>query len=234
MQLILIQTVIGLGSELLRTTALFQALVRSHIGPRVTETDRHQVFLGLRPFSNPRYFLHAQILAGTTLRFMVLFTFSVLSPFVGYVLLFAFLVMEVGFRHQFIYVYPPALDSGGQLWIKFIAVTIVCMVVAEIVLMSFLALSKANGQAYAMVPLLLSSVLFISYLQQRHFKVANYLSLETCDKIDNSNCFDRDKSESLDFLNKQYTQPELLELKRLQDHNKIENGSASRLMTLRR
>lgn len=54
MQLILIQTVIGLGSELLRTTALVQALLRSYIGPRVTETDRHQVFLRLRPLE--RYF----------------------------------------------------------------------------------------------------------------------------------------------------------------------------------
>ena len=219
MQLVLIQTVIGLGSELLRTTALIQAFLRSQMGPRVTETDRHQVFLGLRPFSNPRYFLHAQTLAGTSLRFMVLFTFSVLSPFVGYVLLFAFLAMEIGFRHQFIYVYPPTLDGGGQLWMKFITVTIVCMVVAEIVLITFMALSKANVQAYAMIPLLLSSVLFICYLRQRHYKVANYLSLETCDKIDNLNCSDKSSTNNLDFLNDKYIQPELLELNRLVFYN---------------
>ena len=215
MQLILIQTVIGLGSELLRTTALVQALLRSQIGPRVTANDRHQVFQGLRPFSNPRYFLHAQILAGTSLRFMILFTFSVLSPFVGYVLLFSFLAMETGFRHQFIYVYPPALDSGGQLWMKFITVTITCMVIAEIVLITFMALSEATIQAYAMTPLLLTSVLFVFYLRQRHYRVANYLSLETCDKIDNLNCYEKKSAGSnSDFLNDKYMQPELLEMQR--------------------
>jgi Calcium-dependent channel, 7TM region, putative phosphate len=213
MQLILIQTVIGLGSELLRTTALVQAFLRKQIGPRATQADRHQVFLGLRPFSNPRYFLHAQILAGTSLRFMVLFTFSVLSPFVGYILLFAFLAMEIGFRNQFIYVYPPTLDTGGQLWMKFVTVTIVCMVIAEIILITFMALSKASVQAYAMTPLLLSSALFMSYLQQRHFRVASYLSLETCDKVDNMNNFDKSSADDLNFLNKKYTQPELIELK---------------------
>ena len=210
MQLVLIQTVIGLGSEMLRTTALVQALLRSQIGPRVTKADRYQVFLGLRPLSNPRYFLHAQVLAGTSLRFMVLFTFSVLSPFVGYFLLFAFIAMEIGYRHQFIYVYPPILDSGGQLWMKFITITLVCMIAAEIVLITFMTLSKATAQAYAIIPLLLSSILFMFYLRQRHFKVANYLSLETCDKIDNLNKFNQRSAEDVDFLNNKFKQPELL------------------------
>jgi Calcium-dependent channel, 7TM region, putative phosphate len=219
MQLILIQTVIGLGSELLRTTALIQALFRSYIGPRVTETDRHQVFLGLRPLSNPRYFLHAQVLAGTSLRFMVLFTFSVLSPFVAYVLLFSFLALEIGFRHQFIYIYPPTLDSGGQLWMKFIIVTIICMVVAEIVLITFMALSKATAQAYAMTPLLVSTVLFLSYLRERHFKVANFLSLETCDTVDHFNCFTKRAANDLNFLDAMYIQPEVMTLKKLYEAN---------------
>ena len=210
MQLVLIQTVIGLGSEMLRTTALVQALLRSQIGPRVTKTDRYQVFLGLRPLSNPRYFLHAQVLAGTSLRFMVLFTFSVLSPFVGYFLLFAFIAMEIGYRHQFIYVYPPILDSGGQLWMKFITITLVCMIAAEIVLITFMTLSKATAQAYAIIPILLTSILFMFYLRQRHFKVANYLSLETCDKIDNLNKFNQRSAEDVDFLNNKFKQPELL------------------------
>ena len=210
MQLVLIQTVIGLGSEMLRTTALVQALLRSQIGPRVTKADRYQVFLGLRPLSNPRYFLHAQVLAGTSLRFMVLFTFSVLSPFVGYVLLFAFIAMEIGYRHQFIYVYPPILDSGGQLWMKFITITLVCMIAAEIVLITFMTLSKATAQAYAIIPILLTSILFMFYLRQRHFKVANYLSLETCDKIDNLNKFNQRSAEDVDFLNNKFKQPELL------------------------
>ena len=219
MQLILIQTVIGLGSELLRTTALIQALLRSRVGPRVTETDRHQVFLGLRPFSNPRYFLHAQVLAGTSLRYMVLFTFSVLSPFVAYILLFSFVSLEIGFRHQFIYVYPPTLDSGGKLWIQFIIISLLCMVVAEMILITFMALSEAAAQVYAMIPLFVSSVLFVGYLRQRHFKVANYLSLETCDGVDNETFFSKSSVGNMEFLNNKYKQRELLPLKKRSDEN---------------
>jgi hypothetical protein len=91
------------------------------------------------------------------------------------------------------------------------------MVVAEMVLIAFMALSKASGQAYAMIPLLLSSVLFIYYLRQRHFKVATYLSLETCDKIDSLNSFNKDTTGYLNLCNEKYIQPELLELQRVNE-----------------
>jgi calcium permeable stress-gated cation channel len=213
MQLVLIQTVIGLGSELLRTTALIQAFFRSRIGPRVTEKDRSEPFIGLRPFCNPRYFLHAQSLAGICLRYMVLFTFAVLSPFVCYILLFSFVVTEIGFRHQFIYIYPSTLDSGGQLWLTFTAITMVCILVAEIILLTFMALSKAQNQSYALCPLILSTVIFCLYIRQRHFTVAKYLSLETCDEVDEQNNFQKISSNDLKFLSEKFLQPELIAMR---------------------
>lgn len=226
MQLILIQTVIGLGSELLRTTAWIQALIRAHVGPRVTASERHQVYFGLRPFSNPRYFLHAQVLAGTSVRYMVLLTFSVLSPLVGYVLVFSFVAMELSFRHQFLHIYPPNLDSGGQLWMIFTRILMVCMIVAEMVLITYLVLSDATAQAYGLVPLLIGTVLCFNYLRERHYKVANFLSLETCDHVDRVNGLDTPPpqcstavDDELDFLTNKYVQPELMALKKIYETN---------------
>jgi calcium permeable stress-gated cation channel len=215
MQLILIQTVIGLGCELLRTTALLQALLRSHLGPRVTEKERSLPFIGLRPLCNPRYFLHAQVLAGTTLRFMVLFSFAVLSPFVSYVLCFSFVMLEVGFRHQFIYIYPSTLDSGGHLWLMFTTIILVCMSVAQLILLTYLALAKARTQLFMMCPLVIGTGLFLMYLRQRHFRVARYLASVTCDEVDTRNNFNKCAYDELDFLQDQYLQPALSAMKKI-------------------
>jgi calcium permeable stress-gated cation channel len=209
MQLILIQTVIGLGTELLRTTALIQAFCRNRIGPRVTEREKSLPFIGLRPLCSPRFFLHAQLLAGTTLRFMVLFTFAVLSPFVSYILCFSFMVLEVGFRHQFVYIYPSTLDSGGRLWMMFITIITVCMILAQLILITFMGLAKAEPQLYMLCPLVTVTGLFFVYLQQQHFRVARYLSSVTCDEIDTrTNLKSCDDSE-LEFLKEKYLQPAL-------------------------
>lgn len=209
MQLILIQTVIGLGAELLRTTALIQAFCRNRVGPRVTKRERSLPFIGLRPFCAPRFFLHAQLLSGTTLRFMVLFTFAVLSPFVSFVLCFSFMVLEVGFRHQFIYIYPPTLDSGGHLWMMFTKIILVCMIVAELILLAFMGLAKAQTQLYMMCPLVISTVLFFEYLGEQHFRVAKYLSSVTCDEVDTRTNLKESCETELDFLKDQYLQPAL-------------------------
>jgi hypothetical protein len=206
MQLVLIQTVIGMGSELLRTTALLQAFLRSRIGPNITKNEQNEPFIGLRPLSNPRYFLYAQSLAGTILRYMILFTYAVLSPFVCYILLFSFIVTEIGFRHQFIYIYPSSLDSGGQLWMSFTAITMLCILVAQIILVTFMALSKAQVEACALSPLVITTTVFFLYLRQRHFHVAKFVSLETCDTVD---IRQSDSEAILPCWNEKYIQPEL-------------------------
>lgn len=205
-QLTLISTVLGLGSELLRTTALVQAAFRQRLGPRLTAEDRQAPFCGLRPLGNPRFFLHAQVLANTTLHFMILYTFTVLSPIVSYVLLFSFLCSEVGYRHQFIYIYPPTLDSGGQIWIKFTTITMVCMTVAEVILLTYMGLARAGKQLFMMIPLVAITILFNVYIRQRHFTVARHLSSETCVKVDDAR---HDANEGNDFMKDEYLQPAL-------------------------
>jgi Calcium-dependent channel, 7TM region, putative phosphate len=208
-QLVIISTVIGLGSELLRTTALVQAFFRRRIGPRVTEQDNDTPFIGLRPLSNPRNFLYAQVLASVTLFLMLLFTFVVLSPSISYVLLFAFVALEIGCRHQFIYIYPATPDSGGRMWITFVNIALICMPFAQLVLLSYMALAKAR-KAFAMtIPLIVVTVLFNLYIRQKHFHIARYLSSVTCVELDHKNRSQEDIG-SFDFLKDKYFQPALL------------------------
>jgi len=56
-----------------------------------------------------------------------------------------------------------------------------------------------------MVPLFLVTVLFNSYIQQEHFRVANYLPLRCCSQVDRERADDYD----FNFLRDAYVQPEL-------------------------
>lgn len=215
MQLIFIGTVIGLGCELLRTTALIQAVFRNRLGPRLTENDKSSPFLGLRPLCNPRNFLHAQVLASASLYFMILFTFATLTPLISYVLLLSFVALEIGCRHQCIYIYPPKPDSGGRLWMIFVTIALICMIVAELTLLSLMALTEARTQLAMMIPLVVVTILFVVYIRQKHFRVARNLSSETGVEVDARNNL-HDCAERFDFLKDKYLQPALLGIE--EDH----------------
>jgi calcium permeable stress-gated cation channel len=211
--------VIGLGSELLRTTALVQALLRKRLGPQLTEKDRNSPWIGLRPLCSPRSFLHAQVLASTSLSFMVLFTFLLLSPIISYILSFSFLVLEIGYRHQLVYIYPSTPDSGGRIWMSFIIIALVCMFIAELILMSYMAFAKAPTQFYMLIPLVVVTALFNVYIHQKHFRVARFLSSETSIDCDNRN--NLTGAAKYGLLHNKYLQPALIHVDEQQQNETI-------------
>eukprot|EP00978_Attheya_sp_CCMP212_P005554 scaffold12474_cov55-Attheya_sp.AAC.1 len=73
MQILLVQTFIGVGVELLRIGPVVVAFIRGKVGPSLTEEERNATWLGLRPFSDPAPFLHAIKLYGFVLYFMLPF-----------------------------------------------------------------------------------------------------------------------------------------------------------------
>jgi calcium permeable stress-gated cation channel len=168
-QIILVQNWLGLGSELLRTSALIQRVLRYLIGKLLgyglTEKERTSSFLGLRVFSDPSEYEFGRKLGGETmLLLMVLFVHGSMSPIVCYFTLFIFLLQSMGFRNQFCFVYPIANDSGGTLFICFVKIGIICMIIAEIVLAGVLALNQSPIAVGLMVPLIVVAILFSSYV----------------------------------------------------------------------
>jgi calcium permeable stress-gated cation channel len=210
-QIILVQNLLGLGTELLRTSALVQALLRylagKLLGFGLTEKERSSSFLGLRVYSDPSEYEFGRKLGGETiLLFMVLFVYGSMSPIVCYFTLFVFLLLTMGFRNQFCFIYPIANDSGGKLFVCFIKVGIICMIIAQVVLVGVLALKQSPIAVGLMVPLILVTVLFNSYLNKKHYYVTGYLPTEDCIAMDKKN---EESNVSLDFLNESYLQPAL-------------------------
>lgn len=136
---------------------------------------------------------------------MVLLVYACISPLVGFILAFCFVVLAGLYRHQFVYIYNPFPDSGGQLWIQFIRLILSCMLVAEITLAGVLALKKAAVAAPMMAPLIIATILFYMYVNQQHFRVANYLPSRLSLRQDLMNHRELD----FDFLRDAYLQPEM-------------------------
>ena len=83
---------------------------------------------------------------------------------------------------------------------------IICMIVAEIVLIGVLALKQAPIAVGLPVPLIVVTILFNSYLKKKHYYVTRYLPTEDCAAVDRKNAED---CVTLEFLKDAYLQPAL-------------------------
>jgi len=182
--------------------------LRKFLGPRLTDEEKNSVWIGIRPLTNPRYFLFAIVLAKMTLFFMILLTYAILAPFTCFFSAFCFIVTEIVYRHQMVYI-NPVLDSGGQLWFQFMGILLGCVVIAEGILMTYFGSSKANNAFIMMIPLVSITAIFIVYLLRRHFLVAGRLSSENCVRYDVRNNLSESRAKEL--FGDKYVQPELLE-----------------------
>ena len=152
-QISFVSVIVQGGMELLRVVPIVMAVLRSFIGPRLTEKERRTTYLGLRPLNDPAEFQHADFTSQAVssvsltlslflsfnsntvelqvLYFMVLLVYSVISPITNFVMAFCFLFLGTILRHQFLYVYPKVPDSGGKIWANFIQIFLGCMLVAQ-------------------------------------------------------------------------------------------------------
>eukprot|EP00540_Astrosyne_radiata_P023433 CAMPEP_0116867712 /NCGR_PEP_ID=MMETSP0418-20121206/26776_1 /TAXON_ID=1158023 /ORGANISM="Astrosyne radiata, Strain 13vi08-1A" /LENGTH=250 /DNA_ID=CAMNT_0004503567 /DNA_START=436 /DNA_END=1188 /DNA_ORIENTATION=+ len=204
-------TVVGLSLELLRVVPFVQAFLRRFFGPRLTERERNEPFMGLRPLSSPYRVRYETVFAMDILYFMVLFVYSSMAPLVNWFLAGCFLLMGTGYRYQFICNYPPVPDSGGMLFLGFIQIIQTCMLIAEVTLLGFLALRRALGAGPFMFPLLAMTVIFNFYLRQEHYKVTKFLPSDECINQDTESeeLVSGLEDEFIEDFKHAYVQPEL-------------------------
>ena len=208
-QLIIVQNLLALGIELLRISPIVNewlgTLVKKLFGYNLTEKERNTSFLGIRDIADPlEYYFGRELGMKTTLTMMVLFVYGCMSPITAYFTLGIFLLIAMGFRNQFIYVYPIANDSGGKLWLNFTLISITCMILAEIVLCAVLFLKGGVVSGPLMVPLIVITILFDIYFKKRHYMVTNFLPLGDAAAQDKEN---RDEGMTYEWLEDAYLQP---------------------------
>jgi hypothetical protein len=200
-----------MGLELLRLTPgvidLLRRIVAKMLGHNLTEKERNETFLGLRSLDDPSEFYFGRELGQKTILIqMVMFVYVCMSPITSYFTLFVFTALVIGFRNQFIYIYPIANDSGGKLWISFTKISIVCMIVAELILFAVILLKGALIPAFLLLPLIAASIMFDAYFKKRHFTITKFLPVGECALVDSQNEGDESLKE---LLKGSYLQPAL-------------------------
>ncbi len=172
---------------MLRINPLIQAGLRTKLGPRLTEKERNRPWVGLHPLGHPPEFQNGQNTAQFIITFMVTFVYAVIAPITAFFLLACFILLESVYRLEFFRNYPVASDSGGKLWIGFINILVGCMVFAQLTLVGFLALKKAVAALPLMLPLIVITILFYIFINDKHIKVATTLPTSACLELDKQN-----------------------------------------------
>jgi len=219
-QILLVDTFLSMGLELLRVSAVANAIIRSFVGPNLTDKERSTTWMGIRPLSDPAEFEHANLLAGTVLYFTVFFVYAALAPITTIFMLLCFTITTGGYRHQFVYIYPTSPDSGGKLWVAFLQIVPVCMIIAQVTIVGMLALNKAATASAMMIPLLVITILFTIYIHQKHFALTEHLPAKDAVMADLRNNAEREMN--FDFVKDKYIQPELCEREILPENTTVE------------
>ncbi|KAF4680881.1 hypothetical protein FOZ60_012861 [Perkinsus olseni] len=181
---VFVQVGLGLALEIIRLVPYIISVIRSFTGPNLTEKERNTSWLGLSPLSVPATLDLPKLLSDVMLFFMILFVYSVLSPIVSLVMLFAFLSMSIIYTHQYVYVYDPSNDTGGQMWTRAMRYVLFCVVVAQFTIIAVIGIKEGKIVAPLMAPLFIITILFWIYLEQQHFTVAQHLPSHTAALID--------------------------------------------------
>jgi hypothetical protein len=136
---------------------------------------------------------------------------------------FLFLLAGMGYRHQFIYIYPKGPDSGGKIFLSFLNFVITCILVAELTVTGLLGIKKAPIAAALMFPLIIVTIFFVVYIKQKHLSHPEYLPARRCIIVDLENEEHGKFDDS--FVYRAYTHPDLRTEKEALPENMTVAGS---------
>jgi hypothetical protein len=206
-QILLATTFLMQSLEFLRVYQLGMAFLRQHVGPNLTKKERQETWAGINSLEDPPEFWHAETFAQLILYFMVFFVYAPIAPVTTFFLYFCFILLESGYRYQFIHNYPRPFDTGGKLWLVFIQFTLACMLISQLTLIGLLILKKSFYAGPAMGPLMAVTILFVIFINRKHTLVTKHLPTRDCiivDRIHSENGVDNNY-----FARGKYLQPSL-------------------------
>jgi len=154
MQILLASTFLLQAVEFLRAYQLGLALVRRFIGPNLTKKERRKTWGFLNSLEDPPEFWHAETFAQILLYFVVFLVYATIAPVTSFFLCFCFILLESGYRFQFIHNYPRAYDTGGKLYYSFIQFTLASIIIAQLTVVGLLILKQNKFAGPALGPLI--------------------------------------------------------------------------------
>lgn len=207
---VIVLTGLSLVLELLRVVPLLLSALFQLFAPKLTKREREGKWLGLRSISSTDPFDPTAVFADGFLVMLVTLTFAPIAPLVCYFTGFFFLVAEIVYRRQVLFVYKPMSFGHGAYWPRLYKFMIVALVVAQLTLIGLLSLKKAPVQVTFVAVLVVVILLFNHYVAQLFPRVAKHLPVTECARLDelHGHC---DRAATFAFLDNVYRQPAMNE-----------------------
>jgi hypothetical protein len=172
---VLVKVCLSASLEVTRFVPAIIAVIRSKLGPKITEKERRQPWLGLKPLCFKFELTQPALLAHQILVFMVLFVYSILHPISCIVTLASFAITSMVYRNNLVHIYHPTNDTGGQFWPIVAKYLIYMMVISQLTIIAVLGIKEGPSQAALTFPLVLITLYFGSYIGQQHYRVSRIL-----------------------------------------------------------
>lgn len=182
----------------------------------------------IKSLEDPPDFWHAETFAQLILYYIVFLVYAAIAPVTSYLMLGCFLLLESGYRYQYIHNYPQHFETGGRLWRSFLYFTLGSLIIGELTILGLLLLKQSFYALPAMVPLLVITVLFIFFVNGEHSRVSFFLPIRDCVLLDQ-----RMWEEAVDFnfVQGAYLQPALRNdaaVPEYDDHEEIDERKEAR------
>ncbi|CAM9573048.1 unnamed protein product, partial [Phaeothamnion confervicola] len=115
---IVIKMFAGLWIEMSRSISSMQDFILRLVWPHETPRDKAAIVMGLRPYFDAGWFNFPKYYAQDLLVVVVTLTYACINPFILLVSGSYFICAHLTYKHQMLYVYEPAYESGGIMFPK--------------------------------------------------------------------------------------------------------------------
>lgn len=207
---VLVLTGLTLVLELLRVVPAVLSVLFFLLAPKRTRREREAKWIGLRYIAFTDPFDPTSPLADAFLVLLVTLTFASIAPLVCYFTGLYFLVAELIYRRQVLYVYQSTSFALGAFWPRLYKFLIVALVVAQLTMIGLLSLKKVAIQSVLVLVLIGVILLFHYYVERLFPRVAKYLPLADCVHLDSVRGR-RDPNATFYFLDNVYRQPAMMQ-----------------------
>lgn len=207
-QYMLIKLLVGLPMELGRIPALLEHYVRKLVVREDTPRDKTTSFIGLPPYEHPGPINYLKNVAQDLMMVLITLAFAMVNPLILPVSTAYFSCAYIVYKHQHLYVYEPAYESGGSMFPIIFRRFIFCIIVGQAILAGVLLLKQGFYQATACLILLFLTIAFNRRMRASHEKWGASLPLEMATLVDMASQ-DEGMSPSNFIGLDQFLQPEL-------------------------
>jgi len=122
--------------------------------------------------------------------FVIVLSYAVVQPVI---LPFGMAFFAIGYfvwKHQYLYVYIPSVESGGAYWSQVFRYLTASLFIGQLTVIGAISLKQGYEQVPALVPLPFLTAIFFSYYTSRYHGSLRHLAIEVAARVDRQTAFE--------------------------------------------